>query len=125
MNDAAASTAVGKPVPRAPQYQGHKAELPAHMTRAPVRVARVLPSQRTTDAAAKDAHTGVERQLLTSSPPRMQSSAADTRTPPTRTGADVGLALPSRIGDRLHFRSGVVTELDGTVVRAVLSGNQR
>jgi hypothetical protein len=113
MNDAAASTAVGKPVPRAPQYQGQKAELPMHMTRAPVRVARVLPSQRTTDAAAKDAHTGVERQLLTASPPRMQSSAADTRTPPTRTGADACLGLPSRYGDRLHYRNGLVTDMDG------------
>jgi len=109
--------AIGKPVPRRVQHQhqAHKPEIPMHMVRAPQQRVHRLPATR-----PQAAHPSAA--LLTSSPPRMRSSAADTRTPPVRTGADAALALPSRIGDRLHFRSGVVTELDGTVVRAAPTG---
>lgn len=56
------------------------------------------------------------------SQPRMQSSIADTRPAPVRTGADAGLDLPSRVGDTLRYRSGLVTDMDGTVLLAPLKG---
>ena len=58
------------------------------------------------------------------SQPRMQSSVADTRTPPTRAGADDGLQLPSRVNDRLHYRSGLVTDLHGNVLQAAPTGEK-
>lgn len=45
------------------------------------------------------------------------SSEADNRNPPTRAGADDALQLPSRIGDKLHYRSGLITDLAGTVLQ--------
>lgn len=56
------------------------------------------------------------------SPPRMQSSTADTRPAPVRQGADAGLQLPSRVGDTLRYRSGLVTDMAGTVLQAATSG---
>lgn len=52
------------------------------------------------------------------------SSDADNRNPPTRAGADAGLQLPSRIGDKLHYRSGLITDLAGNVLQAVSAGPQ-
>lgn len=45
------------------------------------------------------------------------SSDADNRTPPMRLGADQALSLPSRIGDQLHYRSGLITDMAGNVVQ--------
>ncbi len=45
------------------------------------------------------------------------SSDADNRTPPMRPGADQALSLPSRIGDQLHYRSGLITDMAGNIVQ--------
>lgn len=65
---------------------------------------------------------GIDPAQLTSSPAKL-SSAADNRPQPIRPGADNGLGLPSRMGDRLHYRNGLVTDLDGNVLQAVLKGD--
>ena len=65
---------------------------------------------------------GIDPAQLTSSPAKL-SSAADNRPQPIRPGADNGLGLPSRMGDRLHYRSGLVTDLDGNVLQTVLKGD--
>ena len=40
-------------------------------------------------------------------------SAADLAPPPPRPGSLHGLDCPSRIGHRLHWRGGRVTDIDG------------
>jgi len=59
---------------------------------------------------------------LTASPPRMRSSEADGRTAPLRPGAEACLALPSRIGERLHYRDGLVTDMAGQVLQPATRG---
>ena len=54
--------------------------------------------------------------LLTRSPVRSLASHADLAPPAPRPGQDTNLGHPSRIGDRLHYRSGLVTDLAGDVV---------
>jgi hypothetical protein len=51
--------------------------------------------------------------LLTRSPPRNAASQADLAPQPVRPGAVVASYLPSRIGNRLRWRDGRVTDLDG------------
>jgi hypothetical protein len=46
------------------------------------------------------------------------SSSADNRPQPVRPGADNGLGLASRMGDQLHYRCGMVTDLAGNVLTA-------
>ena len=53
---------------------------------------------------------------------RNLSSAADNRAQPMRPGADNGLGLPSRMGEQLHYRNGVVTDLAGNVLQAARKG---
>lgn len=54
---------------------------------------------------------------ITGSQRRAVASAADLAPPPMRPGTDIALALPSRIGNRLHYRSGRITTMDGTEVQ--------
>lgn len=51
---------------------------------------------------------------ITGSQRRAVASAADLAPPPMRHGTDIALALPSRIGNELHYRDGRVTRMDGT-----------
>ena len=51
--------------------------------------------------------------LLTASPVRRASSAADLAPSALRPGAEAALACPSRIGCRLYHRDGRVTNLQG------------
>jgi hypothetical protein len=55
--------------------------------------------------------------LLTRSPIRSIASAADLAPPAQRPGAQDALAHPSRIGDRLHYRDGRVTDLQGNPIK--------
>jgi hypothetical protein len=52
------------------------------------------------------------------SAPRRSASHADLATPPRRPGADDALQQPSRMGNRLHYRDGRVTDLTGLPVAA-------
>lgn len=45
------------------------------------------------------------------------SSDADNRPPPMRPGSEQCLSPPSRIGDQLHYRSGLITDMAGNVVQ--------
>lgn len=45
------------------------------------------------------------------------SSDADNRPPPMRPGSEQCLSLPSRIGDQLHYRGGLITDMAGNVVQ--------
>lgn len=60
---------------------------------------------------------GLHPDLLTSSPTRHLASAADLRAAPVRPGGEQHLQPPSRIGDRLHYRDGRITTMDGTEVQ--------
>lgn len=55
--------------------------------------------------------------LLTRGQPRAAASAADLAPPPSRPGGDTCLALPSRIGQELHYRDGRITRMDGTEIQ--------
>ena len=57
-------------------------------------------------------HVGAHA-LLTASPVRRASSAADLAPSALRPGATDALACPSRIGSRLYYRDGQVTDLLG------------
>ena len=57
-------------------------------------------------------HVGAHA-LLTASPVRRASSAADLAPSALRPGATDALACPSRIGSRLHYRDGRTTNLQG------------
>lgn len=59
---------------------------------------------------------------LTRSPVRLASSSADLAPPPMPPGAEACLALPSRIGDRLHHRDGRVTDLQGRPLPSSAAG---
>lgn len=74
-----------------------------------------LPADELSEAQRRSAlcPPGVDASALTRSPVRTAASQADLRPPPTRPGADAGLELPSRFGDRLHYRDGRVTDLQG------------
>lgn len=48
---------------------------------------------------------------------RAAASAADLAPPPMRPGAEACLELPSRIGDRLHYRDGHITRMDGSEIQ--------
>jgi hypothetical protein len=65
----------------------------------------------------------VAMQELTRSPAK-PSSDADNRPPPVRAGAEDALGLPSRIGDKLHYRSGLITDMAGNVLQAIAAGAQ-
>lgn len=56
-------------------------------------------------------------RLLCRSQRRAAASTADLANPPMRPGCDANLALPSRIGNRLHYRTGRITTMDGTEVQ--------
>lgn len=53
-------------------------------------------------------------EALTRGQPRAAASAADLAPPAMRPGSEACLALPSRIGNELHYRDGRVTSMDGT-----------
>lgn len=57
-------------------------------------------------------HVGAHA-LLTASPVRRASSAADLAPSALRPGATDALACPSRIGSRLYYRDGRTTNLQG------------
>lgn len=59
--------------------------------------------------------------LLTRSPVHL-ASHADLATPAPRPGQDTNLGHPSRIGDRLHYRDGSVTDMQGSAVKPTLGG---
>ncbi|MDO9235972.1 MAG: hypothetical protein Q7U28_08070 [Aquabacterium sp.] len=48
--------------------------------------------------------------LLTQSKPRPAASPADLATPPLRPTSEDALEHPSRIGNKLHWRDGRVTD---------------
>lgn len=52
-------------------------------------------------------------ELLTRSPARNRATQADLAPQTPRPGSQQALASPSRIGNRLHWRGGRVTDLDG------------
>ena len=52
-------------------------------------------------------------ELLIRSPARNKASAADLAPKPPRPGSEQGLGCPSRIGHRLHWRDGRVTDMHG------------
>lgn len=54
--------------------------------------------------------------LLTTSPARRRASHADLAAPCQRFASNDNLGCPSRIGDRLHYRNGEITDLDGQVL---------
>jgi len=54
-----------------------------------------------------------DARLLTQSPTRGKASAADLAPQAPRPGSLHGLECPSRIGHRLHYRDGRVTDLHG------------
>jgi len=56
-------------------------------------------------------------QALTRGLVRCAASSADLATPPPRSGAQACLELPSRIGDRLHYRDGRVTDMGGVALQ--------
>ena len=79
---------------------------------------------------AQPVHTEIERRilalaaslreqthLLTAGQRRNAASLADLAPPPMRPGTQEALELTSRIGDRLHYRDGRITRMDGTVVQ--------
>jgi len=47
---------------------------------------------------------------------RSLASAADLAPPALRPGSEDFLACPSRIGQRLHYRDGRVTDLQGNSI---------
>ncbi len=55
-------------------------------------------------------------ELLTRSPIRSIASAADLAPPALRTGSCIALTHPSRIGQHLHHRGGLVTDLQGNPI---------
>jgi hypothetical protein len=55
-------------------------------------------------------------RLLTTSPARNKASPADLAPPAGRPQQDANLAHPSRVGNRLHWRDGRITDLNGTVL---------
>ena len=76
--------------------------------------------RRADPAGALCAHTGAidgGLRLLTSSATRRAASAADLAPPALRPGSEDFLAHPSRIGDRLHYRDGRVTDLQGNPIK--------
>lgn len=52
------------------------------------------------------------------------SSDADNRPAPMRPGSEQAMGLPSRIGDRLHYRSGLITDMAGAVLQPATRGAQ-
>lgn len=54
--------------------------------------------------------------LLTRSPTRKMASQADLAPPAERPKQDANLDCPSRIGDRLHWRGGRITDLHGQLL---------
>ena len=54
--------------------------------------------------------------LITRSPVRGLASAADLAPPALRPGAENFLTCPSRIGQRLYYRDGRVTDLQGNTI---------
>lgn len=50
---------------------------------------------------------------LTSGKPRRSASRADLAPQPLRRGADIAVHAPSRVGDRLHYRDGSITDMQG------------
>ncbi|MBP9785748.1 MAG: hypothetical protein KBC92_15080 [Giesbergeria sp.] len=58
--------------------------------------------------------------LLTRSPIRSIASAADLAPPAQRPGAQdvlVGVLIAQQLGDRLHYRDGRVTDLQGNPIK--------
>ena len=86
-------------------------------SQAPRRVNRALPPGCIATAAVPLVAPGIDPAKLTSSPAKL-SSAADNRPQPVRPGADAGLVLASRMGNQLHYRTGLVTDLAGNVLQA-------
>jgi hypothetical protein len=84
---------------------------------------RQLPEGTVETAIAPSVAPGIDPAQLTSSPAKL-SSAADNRPQPIRPGADNGLGLPSRMGNTLRYRNGLITDLDGNVLQAVLKGQR-
>lgn len=106
------------------------------VTLAGARKAREIERDRAADVAARPWRTepvpaatapvavaSVDPDTLTRSPAK-PSSDADNRPPPVRAGAEDSLALPSRIGDKLHYRSGLITDMAGNVLQTPARGAQ-
>ena len=55
-------------------------------------------------------------RLLTHSPVRRATSRADLRPPALRPGGQQFLRMPSRFGNRLYYRGGMVTDIDGNAL---------
>lgn len=69
------------------------------------------------------AGTLTSAEALTRGLPRPAASTADLAPPPMRPGAEACLELPSRIGNRLHYRDGRITAMDGTEIVPATKGN--
>lgn len=54
--------------------------------------------------------------LLTRSPTRSMASRADLAPPAERPGQDAALHRPSKFGNRLHWRDGRITDLNGQLL---------
>lgn len=79
------------------------------------RKARMLPRNARTVLPLADKPLGV---IAPASGGRAHpGSDADNRPPPMRPGSEQCLSLPSRIGDQLHYRSGLITDMAGNVVQ--------
>lgn len=87
-----------KPIPKKPLASETPAMSAAEAAR-PIRRAVLLMTRR--------------RQRVDSRAPMGAPYSATEYTPCLRPGANDALALPSRFGDRLHYRDGRVTDLDG------------
>lgn len=97
-------------------------KLPASLLHPPATPAIAHEAERRTAVLAPGIEHGEHRAhaaaLLTRSPARTLASHADLAEPPIRPEGQLNLAWPSRVGQRLHYRDGRVTEMDGTQVRA-------
>lgn len=61
--------------------------------------------------------TFIDPELLTRGQPRAAASAADLAPPAMRPGSEACLALPSRIGNELHYRDGRITSMEGDEIQ--------
>ena len=88
-----------------------QASIPAHLAR-PARThqRRPLRADLAPEPAAQPALYSARNTQ------RLACSDADNAPPPMRPGAEACLAIPSRMGDRLHYRDGRVTDLQGNAL---------
>lgn len=92
------------------QGEDNAEKLQERLTLKPSRT-RLSEQERRTHALASIL---IDPALLTGGQRRHAASAADLAPPAMRPGSEACLALPSRIGNALHYRDGRVTSMDGT-----------